>query len=315
MSESIVDFQIHSVMCAPLLDSDGGVIGLIQVDTTDARRRFNRDDLDVLASVACQAAVAVENAQLHEVAIHEELLQKELRLAHRVQLGLLPAESPEVEGYEFFEFYQAAQHLGGDYFDYVSLPSGRLVSALADVCGKGIAAALLVARLSAEVRHCLLSHEQPADALLRLNQVFCHDRWEGKFVTMVAAVLDPCTHEVCLVNAGHMAPLLRRASGKIEEVGESQAGLPLGIDSDSTYGQASLQLEPGESLIMYTDGGLDAENSKEERYGTERLYPMLAMPAANATELGDLVINDVKRFIGGHPQADDICMTCLRRAK
>src|SRR3990167_8436445 len=89
MSESIVDFQIHSVMCAPLLDSDGEVLGVIQVDTTDSRRRFSRDDLDVLASVACQAAVAVENTQLHEVAMHEELLRKELSLAHRVQLGLL----------------------------------------------------------------------------------------------------------------------------------------------------------------------------------------------------------------------------------
>ena len=181
MSESIVDFQIHSVMCAPLLDSLGNVLGIIQVDTTDARRRFSRDDLDVLASVACQAAVAVENAQLHEVAIHEELLRKELNLAHRVQLGLLPAAAPKVPAYQFFQYYQPAHQLGGDYYDYVPLPGNRLVTALADVCGKGIAAALLVARLSAEVRYCLLSEPQPVEAVSRLNQVFCHDRWEGKF--------------------------------------------------------------------------------------------------------------------------------------
>lgn len=315
MSESIVDFHIHSVMCAPLLDSDGEVLGVIQVDTTDPRRRFVRDDLDVLASVACQAAVAVENAQLHEKVIHEELLEKELSLAHRVQLGLLPASPPQIERYQFFQFYQAAHHLGGDYFDYVPLPGNRLVSALADVCGKGIAAALLVARLSAEVRHCLLSQVQPEDAMARLNQMFSHDRWEGKFVTMVVAVLDPAEDAVCIVNAGHMAPLLRRPSGDIEEVGESKGGLPLGIDSDSTYQQFSFRLAPGDSLIMYTDGVLDAENSQNERYGTERLHLMLARPADSVPELGQFVINDVKRFVGDHPQADDICLTCLRRVE
>jgi serine phosphatase RsbU (regulator of sigma subunit)/pSer/pThr/pTyr-binding forkhead associated (FHA) protein len=313
MSESIVDFHIHSVMCAPLLDSDGAVLGVIHIDTTDARRRFNRDDLDVLASVACQAAVAVENAQLHERAIREELLEKELSLAHRVQLGLLPASPPQIERYQFFQFYQPAYQLGGDYFDYILLPGNRLASALADVCGKGIAAALLVARLSAEVRHCLLSQPQPADAMVRLNQLFANDRWEGKFVTMVAAVLDPAEHEVCIVNAGHMAPLLRRPSGEIEEVGRSMGGLPLGIDGDSKYEQFSIRLGPGDSLVMYTDGVLDAENAQKQRYGTERLYPMVAKPAAGAQELGSQVINDVKRFVGDHRQADDICLTCLRR--
>jgi serine phosphatase RsbU (regulator of sigma subunit) len=190
-----------------------------------------------------------------------------------------------------------------------------VVSVLADVCGKGIAAALLVARLSAEVKHCLLSQPQPVDAMLRLNQAFCHDRWEGKFVTMLAAVLDPAENDVCIVNAGHMAPLLRRPSGEIEEVGESQGGLPLGIDGDSTYQQFSVRLAPGDSLIMYTDGVLDAENAQNERYGTERLYPMVAKQAASAPELGQQVISDVKRFIGNHPQADDICFTCFRRSE
>jgi serine phosphatase RsbU (regulator of sigma subunit) len=259
--------------------------------------------------------VAVENAQLHEKAIREELLEKELSLAHRVQLGLLPASPPQIERYQFFQYYQPAYQLGGDYFDYIPLPGNRLASALADVCGKGIAAALLVARLSAEVRHCLLSQPQPIDAMARLNQLFSDDRWEGKFVTMVVAVLDPAEHEVCIVNAGHMAPLLRRPSGEIEEVGRSKGGLPLGIDGDSKYEQFSIRLAPGDSLVMYTDGVLDAENAQKQRYGTERLYPMVARPAAGAQELGSQVINDVKRFVGDHRQADDICLTCLRRSE
>jgi len=313
MSESIVDFQIHSVMCAPLLDSDGEVLGVIQVDTNDPRRRFSRDDLDVLASVACQAAVSVENAQLHEAAVREEVLQRELGLAHRVQKGLLPAAPPQLDGYQFFDFYQPAQQLGGDYYDYVHLPGNRLASVLADVCGKGIAAALLVARLSAEIRYCLASLPQPSDAVKRLNQVFCENRWEDKFVTMLLTVLDPARHEVTFANAGHMPPLMRRASGVVEEAAEAQGGLPLGIDSDSTYQQFSIQLAPGDAMIMYTDGVLDAENRQGDRYGAERLKDKVRSSAADAAAMGQQVITDVKQFIGDHPQADDICLTCLRR--
>jgi len=313
MSESVVDFQIHSVMCAPLVDSTGDVLGVIQVDTTDARRRFSRDDLDVLASVACQAAVTVENAQLHEVAVRQELLQRELELAHRVQRGLLPASPPQVERYEFFHFYEPAHQLGGDYFDYVPLSGNRLASAMADVCGKGVAAALLVARLSAEVRYCLASLPQPVDAVQRLNEVFCDNRWEGKFVTMVLAVIDVIRHEICIVNAGHMAPLLRRASGAVEEVDQLRGGFPLGIEFESSYQQFSIPLATGESLIMYTDGVIDAENRNSERYDTQRLIANLQRPSPDVTAMGQSVIGEVKRFIGDHPQVDDICFTAVRR--
>jgi serine phosphatase RsbU (regulator of sigma subunit) len=263
--------------------------------------------------VACQAAVAVENTQLHEVALREEVLQRELGLAHRVQKGLLPAAPPQLDGYQFFDFYNPAQQLGGDYYDYVHLPGNRLASVLADVCGKGIAAALLVARLSAEIRYCLASLPQPSDAVKRLNQVFCENRWEDKFVTMLLTVLDPARHEVTFANAGHMPPLMRRASGVVEEAAEGQGGLPLGIDSDATYQQFSIQLAPGDAMIMYTDGVLDAENRQGDRYGAERLQDKVRSSAADAAAMGQQLIADVKQFIGDHPQADDICLTCLRR--
>ena len=191
MSQSIVDFQIHSMMCAPLVDSDGQVLGVIQIDTTDQRRQFTKDDLEVLVSVASHAAMAMENVQLHERRLHAELMERELTLAHRVQRGLLPAGPPVVKGYEFVDLYEPANHLGGDYFDYIELPGGRLGVALADVMGKGIAAALLMARLSAQVPYCLASLPTPADAMARLNTVFCEPRWEGRFVTLVMLLLDP----------------------------------------------------------------------------------------------------------------------------
>ena len=133
----------------------------------------------------------MENAQLHEVALQESVLQRELALAHKVQQGFLPAAPPQVPGYEFFDFYEPANQVGGDYFDYVWIPGGRLAVAVADVSGKGISAALLMAKLSADVRYCLVSEPTPAAAISRLNRAFCESRWEDRFVTLVLAVLDP----------------------------------------------------------------------------------------------------------------------------
>jgi phosphoserine phosphatase RsbU/P len=315
MSESIVDFQIHSMMCAPLVGSEGKVLGVIQIDTLEQRRRFNRDDLDVLASVACQAAIAVENAQLHEIAMIEGVLQRELALAHKVQRGLLPATPPSLPGYEFFDFYEPASHLGGDYFDYIALPGDRLAVALADVSGKGIAASLLVARLSAEVRYCLAAYPSAAEAMERLNATFCESRWEDRFVTMVLAVLDPRVHEITLVNAGHWPPLLVDRAGKISSVGATTAGLPLGVEAETRYQQCSLTIAPSDCLVFFTDGITDAWNAAGEQYRPERLKEQLvaASGAADVGAMGRRIIDDVRRFIGTCPQADDMCLTCLRR--
>ncbi len=160
-SQSIADLQIRSVMCAPLINGEGEALGVIQVDTTDQRQRFQKDDLDVLASIAAQAAIAVDNAQMHEDALKRQSFEKDLELAHKVQRGLLPAAPPRVPDYHFFDFYESANQVGGDYYDYIELPDQRLAIVLADVSGHGVSAALLMAKLSAEVRFCLASAVPP----------------------------------------------------------------------------------------------------------------------------------------------------------
>jgi serine phosphatase RsbU (regulator of sigma subunit) len=313
MSESIVDFHIHSMMCAPLVGSEGQVLGVIQIDTLDQRHRFTMEDLEVLASVASQAAIAVENAQLHEIVLQEEVLERELALAHKVQRGFLPASPPLVSGYEFFDFYEPANHLGGDYFDYISLPGGRLGIALADVSGKGMSAALLMAKLSAEARYCLVSEPSPAAAIMRLNRIFCEGRWEDRFVTLVLGVLDSVGHEITLVNAGHLLPLWRRAAGKVEAVGPDAGGLPLGVDADTEYGQFNVSLGPGEAMVFYSDGIPDAMNDAGAMYGNPRLQTQLGLEAEGVTVLGERLLDDVRRFVGNRAQSDDMCLTCFGR--
>ena len=312
-SQSIADLRIRSMMCAPLVDSDGNSLGVIQVDTSDQRQRFQKEDLEVLASIASQAAIAVDNAQLHENALKQQAMNHDLALAHKVQRGLLPAAPPSLDGYYFFDFYEPANQVGGDYYDYVELPNNRLAIVLGDVSGKGVSAALLMAKLSGEVRYCLASEPDPATAMSRINASFSRSGWQDRFVTFVLAVLDARAHQLTLVNAGHMAPFLRHGHGPVEPIGGDDSGLPLGIDPDFEYTAVSRTLEPGDFLAVFTDGFSEAMNAASELYGLERLSAQLATPKVPVSDLGKLILADVKQFVGGRPQSDDMCLACFGR--
>ncbi|MEI8373003.1 MAG: SpoIIE family protein phosphatase [Planctomycetota bacterium] len=314
-SESIVDFHIRSVMCAPLITSQGNVTGVIQIDTSDQRNRFTRDDLEVLASVACQAANAVENAELHEMAIRDQKRSRELEVAHAVLRGFLPSNTPRIEGYDFFHFYEPANELGGDYYDYIPLPGRRLAVVVADVSGKGIPASLLMARLSADVRYCLVSEPSPAEAIAQLNRVFFSANWEDRFVTLVLAVLDPLRHELTLVNAGHPPSYLRHAGKVIQAVDEANARLPLGVMENAEYVQVSHSLDPGDRLVLYTDGISEAMNEKNELYGLRRLHEQTTVSCPGVAAYGQSILGNVKEFVGKQSQNDDICLVCLGREK
>ncbi len=312
-SQSIADLRIRSMLCAPLVDSEGNSLGVIQVDTSDQRQRFQKDDLEVLASIASQAAIAVDNAQLHETALRQHAIERDLELAHKVQRGLLPAAPPELPGYCFFDFYEPANQVGGDYYDYIELSNNRLAVVVADVSGKGVAAALIMAKLSGEVRFCLASEPNAAAAMDRINVSFSRSGWQDRFVTFVLAVLDANKHELTLVNAGHMAPLLRHGEGLVEAIGSDETGLPLGVDVDYRYEAYTRQLEPGDFLALFTDGISEAMNSANELYGLDRLRDRLAVRSAPVAVLGRSILDDVKRFVGGRPQSDDMCLACFGR--
>jgi len=311
MSQSIADFRIRSMLCAPLLDSEGQAFGALQIDTLDQRQRFTKEDLELLVSTASQAALAIQQAQLHEQALRQRELERDMKLAHEVQQGFLPDRRPELADYEFFDFYQPATQVGGDYFDYIPLPDGRVAIVVADVVGHGVAAALLMAKLSAETKFALFSEPTPAAAVTKLNERLCQTNMQ-RFVTMIMVVLDPAGHRGVVVNAGHMAPLHRRAAGSLEEPSESIAGLPLGVTDALGYEQCAIDIAAGDTLTLFTDGINESIDAAGAFYTIDRLRDQVRQHPS-VPLLGPAIIEDVRHFLGKAPQNDDMCLVCFGR--
>jgi serine phosphatase RsbU (regulator of sigma subunit) len=313
MAQSVADFHIRSMMCAPFIDAEGKALGVLQVDTLNQRSRFTENDLEVLAGVASQASIAIDNANLHDRIWAQRALERDLELAHRVQRGIVPAEPPAVPGYHFFHYYEPANLVGGDYYDYVPLPDGQCAIIVGDVAGKGVSAALLMAKLSGEVRFYLASEKDPAKAVRRINAGFGRRDWQDRFVTFVVVLLNPLEHDVTIVNAGHMPPLLRHSGGAVEALGQEESGLPLGVVDDFEFEPCIRKLAPGDVIVIFTDGISDAMNEQRELYSLERISQQVGEKIDSVEGLGEHLLADVQRFVGNQPQNDDMCLACFGR--
>ncbi len=319
-SESLDKLQIRSMMCVPLVDTDGRSLGVIQLDTKDLRQQFSQDDLDLLVAVAFQIALAVENAHLHQQMIRQrdleqkqERKQAEMELAVQVQLDFLPSAPPQIPGYEFFDFYEAAMEIGGDYFDYIELPGNRVAVPVGDVAGKGIPAALLMAKLSSSARFEMLSKGSLSEALDELNANISSSGLGHRFITLAIVLIDANTNEVTVANAGHPPPYLRRHDGTVVELGNEIAGTPLGVVPDQHYETTTFVMQEGESIVLFTDGITEAMNTQNDVYGRKRLSDYVATGPRTAKELAYGILSDVEKFSQDGSQHDDICLVCIHR--
>jgi serine phosphatase RsbU (regulator of sigma subunit) len=314
-SQDMAEVRLRSLMCAPLLGAQGQALGVIQIDTLDTRKRFQQEDLEFLAGVAVQLGRAIDCERLYDVQLQRAELQRELTMAAEVQLVLLPRQRPQVEGYEFDDFYRVAYHVSGDYYDYILRPDGSWAIVVADVAGKGLPAGMLMAHLAAETRSCMGTELPPAAAVARLNERLCRLA-SDRFVTLVLAVLDTIRHEVTTVNAGHIPPLWRRADGSLQEVGAEQIGVPLGVFEGYAYEPTVLSVGSGETFLLYTDGIPEAMNQRGEQYGSGRLRQLLM--GADHGRVGSQTVvealaTDVRRFLGEAAPTDDMCLVSLSR--
>jgi serine phosphatase RsbU (regulator of sigma subunit)/pSer/pThr/pTyr-binding forkhead associated (FHA) protein len=316
-SQSVADFRIRSVMCAPMVTGEGKPFGVIQLDTQDRAKKFTKSDLELLCGVANQAAIALDNVRMHQEAVEQERVKRDLQLANEVLMTCLPQKQPELPGYDFHAFYRPAYLVGGDYYDFIPLPPHRLLMALGDVAGKGMPAALLVTKLTSEARYSFLREPDAARAISSLNDLLAPQcSRTDRFITLCGAVLDPTTHTVTFANAGHPSPVLvRAASGTVEEcVPKRIGGLALGITEGYPYASCQVQLQPGDAIVIYSDGVSDAENIRDEQFGTPAILSTLKAVGSTAPKaLIEGLMKAVEKHTAGAKQNDDITLAALAR--
>jgi serine phosphatase RsbU (regulator of sigma subunit) len=329
-SPSVKESRIRTMICVPLWDHRRQAIGVLQVDTQDERDRFDEEDLELLVAVAGPVSVAIENARLQTLAVKQAEIEQEARDARAIQLAMIPDRHPDVLGYQFWHFYEPARSVGGDYFDYRLIPdsgspsgslSGRWAIAIGDVAGKGMPAALMMSRLSAEVSLLLQSDTDPTTVVERLNRSLCAGRMEDRFISFLLVVLDADRHELAAVNAGHMAPLIRRANGQVEELDLGRSGHMLGVNADERYELGRFSIGVEEVVVLYTDGITDAGLTREGvldggaqiGFGDERLRQALGAEPSGVCTTGEAIMDAVRRHVAGRVQFDDMTLICFGR--
>lgn len=319
-SHSLASMAVRSLICAPLLDRHGRPIGVIQLDARDEKSRFEPADLDLLTAVAAQVGLAVQNARLQEALRRRGEVEQELLWARRVLEALMGPRRGGPAGYAVWECYEPAHHVGGDYVGGFPLPrpddppggpGRRWAFAIGDVSGKGMPAALLAAHLAAEVGPALAEEPDPGRVVARLNRRICDAGLDDMFVTFLLIVVDAAEHRLEVVNAGHMAPLVRRAGGLLETVGREGAAFPLGYDPREIYHAERTTLGPGDVGVLYTDGITEAANPAGAGFGTEALRRVLETTVGGPAAVGAAILKAVRRHADGRDPSDDLTLLCF----
>jgi len=291
------------------------VSGVVYVDNRLKIGVFTQADLELLSALGSSAAIAIENARLYQVAVEKGRMERELQVAREVQASFLPRETPQVTGWEFVARWQPAREVAGDYYDFIPLDGGQLGLVIADVSDKGMPAALFMALTRSIVRASVGRAPSPTDGIAHANRLICVDSTRGMFVTLFYALLDPTIGEMTYVNAGHNPPLLCRADqDQLTQL--ARTGMALGVVEDTPFEQHTLRLNPGDFIVLYTDGVTDATDAHLQDFGMERLRRVILehrhAPAADVMAALEQAIGD---FAGSTAPFDDMAMVVIKCLK
>jgi sigma-B regulation protein RsbU (phosphoserine phosphatase) len=313
---SVIALGLLSILCVPLKIKDT-VLGVIYVDNRLQVGLFSSEDLELLTAIASSAAIAIENARLYQVAVEKGRMERELQVARGVQAGLLPRDTPQIHGWAFAARWQPAREVAGDFYDFIPLPEERLGLVIADVSDKGMPAALFMALARNTIRASVSSASSPSGGIAHANRLICADAADGMFVTLFYAQLDLQTGELAYVNAGHNPPLLceqRKGSAAKQLTLLGPTGMALGVLPDVSFEQRTIRLDPGDFVLLYTDGVTDARGTGGQRFGMERLQQVvLDRPYAQVSDLVAALEAALRDFTGARAPFDDIAILALER--
>lgn len=311
LADSIRLSGIKSVLAAPL-ENEGDVVGLIYVDCRMGHKSFEEADLRLLTSLANVAAAKIQNARLMAENAEKRQMDREFALAREIQQRLLPDSPPDVPGYELYGSNVASRQVSGDYFDFRKRSDGKVYAAIADVCGKGVGPALLMASLQASF-HAWADESVPVPEMTgRLSEAISRRTGPDRFITFFLVLLDPASGEIEYTNAGHNPGLLLHANKSVEEL--ASHGLPLALFPGKPYGSSRFVLEPGEFLCLYTDGVTEANDPEGDEYGLTRLKDFLTGELGRAPEeIETGLARALELHAAGEPFADDRTFVMVRR--
>jgi serine phosphatase RsbU (regulator of sigma subunit) len=309
---SVVQAHIHSAMCVPLWTGTD-IMGLIYADRTALLGQFTEDDLRLLTLLANLAAVKYENARLTEESLKKAQMDRELDLAVQIQKNFLPKADPDFEPYDISGAARACSHVGGDYYDFISIDPSRLGLVIADVSGKGVSASLLMASLRASLHAEIPATRGLAALAAKLNN-FVHgstDTDTHSFISFFFGILDRPSGNLTYVNAGHNPPiLLGRGGPKFLD----STGFCLGMFPTVSFETQTLTFEPGDILCLYTDGIVESRNREKEEFGLERLTGTLRKSSElPARDIKETVFVDVFGFTECAESSDDMTLMIVKR--
>ncbi|HST20324.1 MAG TPA: SpoIIE family protein phosphatase [Blastocatellia bacterium] len=308
---SIVLSQIRSVMAVPLASGEE-TFGMIYVDNP-FHSRFKEEDLKVLTTIASVASIKIEHERLLEERLEKRRMEEELKVASEIQMRLQPVAPPQIEGWDMTGVSFPCREIGGDYYDFIRRKSdNRLIVAVGDVSGKGTGAALLMSSLHAAVRAQSQTRLAISGVMREINEYIFENSPSNKFLTLFYGELDPETGTLVYSNGGHNTPMLMRATGEIIML--DQGGLPIGMMKGVQYQEATVFFNPGDSLIIYSDGITESINDRDEEFGEERLIEVVKHNLSrSASGIRDRIDEALSRFVGTTAPVDDMTLMIIKR--
>ncbi len=308
--QSIIMRGLRAILCAPMLVQDR-LVGVVYVDTSMRTGSFTENDRDLLNAVAGQAGIALENARLYSVAVEKGRLEQELKLAREIQQGLLPRRMPQARGYQVCAAWRSAREMAGDFYDTFMLDENAFGVVVADVSDKGAASAMFMAVARSMIRSYAFAGFPPRETLGHTNDLILDDAESGMFVTVFYSVFGDGGRSVH-INAGHNPPALYRAAARQVSF-MPRGGRAIGWFPDNPLRDVELQLEPGDVMVLYTDGLTDAENPAGENFGEARLAAALLEAAGHsADDILNHIVNRVEAFGEGVAPFDDLTLVVVK---
>jgi serine phosphatase RsbU (regulator of sigma subunit) len=296
----------------PLVFQDR-LIGVLNLGEKKSGKPYNRQDIDLLHAVANQGAVAIENARLFQENLEKQRMEEELNIARDLQMSMLPATCPQVPGFGIAATSIPAREVGGDFFDFIEMGEGKLGLVIGDVTGKSVSGALVMAASRSIFR--MLSEEQltVGEIMERANRRAKKDIKSGMFVALLYAVLESKEKTLNLCSAGQTQPIhFSPKRGEARLMDTEGDKFPLGLLDEADYQETHIRLEPGDRVVFYTDGIVEAMNEKKEIFGFERLLEVVQEASSmNADSLLKEILDKVNRFSGGAAQHDDLTVIVL----